>query len=192
MKSGGKKRVFVKQPQTTYWAIAIFLLSLTIYLALVDDLNIYEGKIAVLYYIAQVILINVVGVFVWIFFVIGVIKDKKTLGRSFFMSGFYIVLISMFFAFFISKNSIYGYHILFDKNIIVKTKNYNVAKEVIETNVGRGLNDGVYYYIVFDNNIILRINKDTYHYFENKIDYEIIITYKPKAQILYDLQILPK
>lgn len=192
MKSGGKKRFFIKQPQATYWAIAIFLLSLIIYLALVDDLNIYEGKIAVLYYITQIILINVVGIFVWVFFIIGVIKDKNSLGRSLFMTGFYIILICLFFGFFISKNTISGYHLLFDKNIVVKTKNYSVAKEVIETNVGRGLNDGVYYYIVFNDDIILRINKDTYDYFENKTDDEIIITYKPKAEILYDLQISSK
>lgn len=192
MKPDTKRRFFVKQPQTTYWAIAIFLLSLIIYLALVDDLNIYEGKIAVFYYMTQIILINVVGVFIWIFFIIAVIKDKKSLGRSLFMSSFYIILISIFFASFISTSNIYGYYILFDKNIVVKTKNYSVTKEVIETNVGRGLDDGVYYYIIFDNDVKLRINKDTYHYFENKIDYEIIITYKPKAEILYDIQILPK
>lgn len=187
MKSSTKKQLFFKNP-----LIVIIVICMLVYSALLDDSSIHEGKVAVFHIILRIVSANIVAISIWIFFVIGVIKDKKGLNRSFFMSGFYIVLISIFFAFFITSRSISGYYVLFDKNIVVKTKNYNFVKKVISTKMSRSLNDGVYYYIVFDDNIKLRINKDTYDYFENKIDDEIIIIYKPKANILYDLKISPK
>ncbi|MBE9579742.1 MULTISPECIES: hypothetical protein [Moraxella] len=83
-----------------------------------------------------------------------------------------------------------GYYILFEHKQTATTDIYDLTKRE---------NRGRYeYYLRFDDKKgvddvkIVRINKSTYDKLKIKSNDTLVITYKDKARILYDLQVLPK
>lgn len=79
------------------------------------------------------------------------------------------------------------YDIILDEKIVVSVNDYELNKE---KTFYRG--DNYVYYLKFNKSEMVRINPTTYHKLYGNDKYHLIITYKPKAEILYDLQISSK
>ncbi|WP_066805524.1 hypothetical protein [Moraxella oblonga] len=76
------------------------------------------------------------------------------------------------------------YYTLFEHKKVVVTDNYTLQKYEYRGNYS--------YYLSFNENQTVRINKSTYQKLKVNTVYELTITYQPKAEILYEIQMVEK
>lgn len=184
-----KKRPFKRKLKIILWSSIIF--SIVLFVVASEHLSIYEGNIAILFYLLNAIIINIIIVAILIFFKRMYVSREKCLGLwDIIVCCFYTFFGAIFFIFIILSTNIPAYHLLFDKKIITTTNNYTVLEEV--ESIGRGGGTYKTYHIVFDNETKLRINKHTYNHLKDNHDYKLTIVYKPTVKVLHDLQISSK
>lgn len=176
--------------QKLAWLI-YFLFMLPLISILISNIiyNDNEGYVAAYFSIMQFFAILIFGILGVSFAILGFLGNNDNITP---ISGLGLMLILLFMVFFyFSKTKNKAYNAVFEDKKTVITDNY----ALLDVPNSRSPNEYFLYigeHDISNTNERVYINEKTYRKLISKNSYVLTITYQPKAQILYDLQIAPK